>query len=655
MPNDPALNSAPPVAPQSQLETVYQAAFEAWTEGLLLLGSDGRVLQINPAARSLLGSQLSTGDSLLERALCTQGQFDILLTGVVPPGLFQRGGRPLTCRCTVLAAGLLLTLTAPGPQTDALQQTARFLDSIIENIPDMIFVKDARELRFQRFNKAGERLLGIPQEDLLGRSDYDLFPKEQADFFVSRDRQTLAGKTVVDIPEEPVETRHGLRWLHTKKIPILDDKNEPIYLLGISADITIQKDAEHALLRINEELERRVAETVMTLRQTQEQLLQSQKMDALGRLAGGVAHDFNNLLTVISGYGELLIHHPESSEEIRSHVSQMLEASGRAADLTRQMLAFSRQQFMQPSVLQLNERVENMHKLLERLIGENISLSLSLSPEPLTITADPGQIDQVIMNLAVNARDAMPDGGTLTIQTQCLQLQAGNELTESELAPGAYALLSIQDTGSGMDSEVVRRIFEPFFTTKDKGQGTGLGLATAYGIIKQSHGHIQVDSIPDSGSVFRVYLPLTEARPPGAEPTQPYQAQLIATETLLLVEDEPAVRKLLAKVIEKGGYRVLSAPDGASALELARSNPEPINLLLTDLVMPGMGGRELAETLAAERPGINIVYMSGYSDDVLFQEGKLDEGVAFIHKPFRPDALLELLQQILLRSPDAPD
>lgn len=637
------------------LELLLGTALETFSDGLLICDAEGLLVFSNPAAGLCFASELVPGLPLSQLGL---GLDPKQLAQAVQQSQLQLNERRVLCRSEPLRRqqhylGCVITLKELGSQSEQqqLQQNARFLDSIFENIPDMIFVKEASELRFHRFNKAGENLLGIPREDLIGRNDYDFFPKEQADFFVARDRHTLASKTVIDIPEEPLETRHGLRWLHTKKIPILDDQGEPLYLLGISADITAQKQAEEALLRINEELERRVQETVATLQQTQEQLLQSQKMEALGRLAGGVAHDFNNLLTVITGYGELVSLNLQAGSEPDKYVEQILQAAQRAGELTRQMLAFSRQQFLQPRILYLNERVIEINKLLQRLIiGEDIDLVILLEPKLAKIQADPSQMDQVIMNLAVNARDAMPKGGKLTIETKNVYLDEHYARSHSEVIPGHYVMLAVSDTGCGMTSSTLKRLFEPFFTTKDKGKGTGLGLATAYGIVKQSLGHIHVYSELNQGSVFKVYLPTVDGEHFLEQPLQSFKAQAVAGETILLVEDEPAVCELLSDVLSQAGYQVLSASQGQAALELAAGYSEQIDLLITDLVMPVMGGRVLAEQLSQQRPGLKILYMSGYTDDALVHHGKLETGVQFIHKPFSPDTLLLQVQQVLHRS-----
>jgi CheY-like chemotaxis protein len=328
-------------------------------------------------------------------------------------------------------------------------------------------------------------------------------------------------------------------------------------------------------------------------------------------------------------------------------VSEINSAGNRAAGLTRQLLTFSRKQVLAPQVLDLNDVVPGIEKMLGRLIGEDIEMTLSLAPRPLQIKADQGQLEQIIMNLVVNARDALPAGGRISIETAVVELDETYAAVHSEVNAGRYAALTVSDNGTGMSPEVLSRVFEPFFTTKEQGRGTGLGLATVYGIVRQSGGHIQVYSEPGLGTSFKVYLPIvrTEAPPAEAEPSQPLPQG--AGETILLVEDEPAVRGLVRDILEMGGYRVLTASDGENALELSRIHPEAIDVVLTDVVMPGCSGRQLAEQLVQLRPDVKVLYMSGYTDDAVLRNGVLEEGAAFLQKPFTPSALLRKIRGIL--------
>jgi len=389
-------------------------------------------------------------------------------------------------------------------------------------------------------------------------------------------------------------------------------------------------------------------EDITETRTLELQLRQAQKMEAIGRLAGGIAHDFNNLLMVISGYSEFLLERLGDDPKLKGPAQEISNATQRATSLTRQLLAFSRKQMLTPKVLDLNEVVTENLKMLTRMIGEDIDLVMVPGASLGAVRADPGQIDQVIMNLAVNARDAMPVGGKLTIETSNVSLDESFARTHAPLVPGDYVMLSISDTGVGMDTETQSRIFEPFFTTKGT-KGTGLGLSTVYGIIKQSGGYIFVDSLPQRGTAFRAYFPRIDARedevtaqvPLGL--SRPDRGQ----ETILLVEDEGNLRQLTRQYLETQGYRILEAADGAAALQIVHSHKGVIHLLLTDVVMPGMNGRELAVRIVSQRPDIRVLYMSGYTENVIGENGRLDAGVNLLQKPFTLPALKQRVREVL--------
>ncbi len=383
------------------------------------------------------------------------------------------------------------------------------------------------------------------------------------------------------------------------------------------------------------------------LRKSEEQLRQSHKMEAIGQLAGGVAHDFNNLLTGILGHAQLLLNSLDYSHPLRQDVEEILKAGERAAALTNQLLAFSRKQVLQPQVLNLNTLVSNIHKLLQRLIGEHIELAACLAEDLWPVKADPNQIEQVILNLAVNARDAMPWGGKLGLETTNVELDEAYANSHIGARAGSYVMLSVADTGYGMDEETQARIFEPFFTTKELGRGTGLGLSTVYGIVKQSGGYIWVDSIPGEGSSFEIYLPQVEK---GLEETKPANATIElkrADETVLLVEDEEIVRKITSTILRENGYSVMEASDGEEALEIARSYQAAIHLMLTDVVMPRMSGQELAYRMKQVRPETKVLYISGYTSDTIVHHGTLDPGLAFLQKPFTPVGLALKVRHVL--------
>ena len=384
-------------------------------------------------------------------------------------------------------------------------------------------------------------------------------------------------------------------------------------------------------------------------RSLEQQVIQAQKMEAVGRLAGGVAHDFNNILTAIGGYTDLLLADLPLDDPRRQDVDEIHRAADRAAALTQQLLAFSRRQVLQPKVINVNALVVNVEKMLRRLIGEDVQLEAALAEDVGRVRADPGQLEQVLVNLAVNARDAMPGGGRLTIETSNIELDAAYATEHRTVAPGPYVLIAVSDTGTGMSADTQSHIFEPFFTTKEVGKGTGLGLATVYGIVKQSGGSIWVYSELGHGTTIKVYFPrVDEPAEPLAAPGLVDPASLRGTETILLVEDEPSVRGVARQVLARQGYTVLEAPDGQTALMMIAAGAR-VDLVLTDVVMPGMSGRALADQLARRSPGIRVLYMSGYTDDAIVRHGMLEPGLAYLQKPFRPDALAQKVREVLNR------
>ncbi|MEW5852316.1 MAG: PAS domain-containing protein [Myxococcota bacterium] len=672
------------------------AILEGLPEGVIAVSPTGRVLVCNPAARALtgfssealppaqaaaaLGLLLPDGNTPLpaerfplERALAGERGDEVEVVAR-PPG--REGGvhlgvtaHPVHDGSGQVCAGII-RLRETGERRrreEELRRANMFLDSIVENIPDMIFVKDATRLRFELINRAGEELIGRTREELLGRSDHDFFPREQAEHFTARDRETLAGRKVVDIPEEPIHTGHGTRWLHTKKIPLLDAAGRPRYLLGISEDITERKHVERELRAARDELELRVAERTEdlaraneelrqeieerqraeeALRRSEEQLRHAQKMEAVGRLAGGVAHDFNNMLTAIISYTAMLTDALRPDDPLQTELGQIARAADRAAALTQQLLAFSRRQMLRPKVLDLGVVVNDLDDMLRRLIGEDVELVTSVEPRLGCVHADPGQMAQVLMNLVVNARDAMPRGGRITIGLRNVALEVD---CPSGMVPGRYVSLVVSDTGVGMDQQTISRIFEPFFTTKEVGKGTGLGLSTVYGIVKQSGGEITVESAPGRGSRFQVYLPVVERE---AEATvTPVVPSAGRPATILLVEDEDLVRAATRDALRARGYTVLESRRGDEALRCCQEYGGSIDLVLSDVVMPGMDGRELVERLRTMRPGLRVLFMSGYTD---VGERQHPPGAAgLLRKPFTPQMLVEKIRQVLEAPVDA--
>jgi signal transduction histidine kinase len=430
--------------------------------------------------------------------------------------------------------------------------------------------------------------------------------------------------------EMPLVTKHGeervISWSTANRFTA---EGELLEFIGIGTDVSPRKAAEEKLQK------------------SEQQLRQAQKMEAVGRLAGGVAHDFNNLLTIITGYSQMLLTRLAPDDPARAELAEIKEAGDRAVALTGQLLAFSRKQVVQLKVLDLNAVVTNLDKMLQRLIGEDILLATALAPSVGRVKADPGQIEQIIMNLAVNARDAMPRGGKLTFETADMELDDTYANHMVAVQPGSYVMLAVSDTGCGMDAETQAHIFEPFFTTKEQGKGTGLGLSMVYGIVKQNDGYIWCYSEVGHGTTFKIYLPHADEPATSQLPDTTAADLPRGSETVLLVEDEQGVRTLAEFLLRRGGYTVLQAPSGAEALALAGQHMGPIHLLLTDVVMPGMSGRELAEHLANDRPGTKTLFMSGYTDDTVVRHGVLQAEAAFTQKPFTFDALLRKVREVL--------
>jgi two-component system, cell cycle sensor histidine kinase and response regulator CckA len=417
-------------------------------------------------------------------------------------------------------------------------------------------------------------------------------------------------------------------------------KDGRIIIVRLSGCAAISTDEPEEVLEL-------IAEDITDRRQLEEQLRQAQKMDAVGRLAGGVAHDFNNLLMVINGYTEVLLEQLEKDSDMHSKVQSIQQAADRAATLTRQLLAFSRKQLLELKVVDVNTIVGDMERLLRPLIGENIELVTRLSTQTGRTRADAGQLEQVIMNLVVNAKDSMPEGGKLTLQTA--DVAVGQNYSHHRfIQPGRYAVISVADTGHGMDKETQSRIFEPFFTTKEKGKGTGLGLSTVYGIVKQSGGYVFAQSEVGAGTIFYVYLPRVEESAEELSPAKAQQNEAGGCETVLLVEDEESVRELVRLTLASRGYKVIEAENGECGLRLAEDCKERIDILITDVVMPGMGGRELAKRLLSIRPGISVLYLSGYTEDAVATQGALGPGTAFLQKPFTLQNLAKKVRDVLL-------
>ena len=503
---------------------------------------------------------------------------------------------------------------------DALRACEDRYRELVDNANDMIYVHDL-DGNFTSMNKAGELIFGYSRQEFMQMNTSQIFSPQQCEHGRKMIELKLNGKPETSYEIETT-TKDGRKVTLEMSTRLTYQDGKPSGVIGIGRDITLRKQLE-------------------------EQLRQSQKMEAVGQLAGGVAQDFNNLLTAMTGYSELLLAALKPQDPLRRDVEEIKKAADRASALTRQLLAFSRRQVLAPQVLDLNQIVANMEKMLRRLIGENIKLVTIPSLGLGRVKTDPGQIEQVILNLCINARDAMPQGGTLTLETANVTLDGSYVRSHAMVQPGPYIKLVVSDTGCGMNEEVQAHLFEPFFTTKETGRGTGLGLSTVYGIVHQSGGHIHVYSEPGKGAAFTIYLPKAEEKAELEKTAELLTHSPIGSETILLAEDEEVVRNLVRTVLLRNGYTVLEARNGEDALLVSARNPGVIHLMLTDTVMPGMSGRELADKLAPTRPEMKVLYMSGYTRDSIIQHGVLEPGTAFIQKPFLPDALVRKVREVL--------
>jgi len=502
------------------------------------------------------------------------------------------------------------------------QKTLRLLDVVLESAP-VGFAFHDRDMRYTRINSALASMAGRPAEDHIGRTPSEVHP-EVAELVEPLLREVLTtGKSVINVPiARP--SRNGTT-------------SEQHFLVSFFPVVSLEGSIDGVGAAVLETTDRRHLE---------EQLLHAQKMEAVGRLAGGIAHDFNNILTAIKSYSELLIEDMATDQGRVEDVKEIREAADRAAALTLQLLAFSRQQLLRPRVLDLNTTIRDLRGMLERLIGADIEVKTRLSPTIGMVTADPGQIEQVLMNLIVNARDAMPDGGTIDIQTSNVELDNDYARTHASTQPGPYVMLAVSDTGQGMSRETQARVFEPFFTTKEKGKGTGLGLSTVYGIVKQSGGSIWMYSEPGRGTTFKIYLPRVNALAED-KVVVPILNGLGGDETILLVEDEDSVREVASRILRRQGYVVVEARNGKEALQEFGERGREFDLIITDIVMPEMGGLELAQRVREWAPAARILFTSGYTEDAVLRRSFLEPGAEFIEKPFTPARLAERARQVL--------
>jgi two-component system, cell cycle sensor histidine kinase and response regulator CckA len=516
--------------------------------------------------------------------------------------------------------GAWVDVTRQRHADEALLEANQALQSLVQTSPLAILALDL-EGNVKSWNSAAERIFDWSEKDVIGRRN-PIVPEDRLEESHNFLDITRKGGTFTGFETVRIKKDRSVIDVSLSAAPLIDGKGNVHGSVVVIADITERKLLE-------------------------EQFRQSQKMEAIGRLAGGVAHDFNNLLTAIIGYSQMALARLPPGDPMRKDIGEIEKAGHRAAGLTSQLLAFSRRQVIQPKVLDLNAVVVEVSKLLNRLIGEDVELKTSLDPETGFVKADRGQIEQIIVNLAINSRDAMPGGGRLTVETANVDLDESYAAEHVDARAGPHVMLAISDNGSGIDKETRLHIFEPFFTTKEQGKGTGLGLSTVYGIVKQNGGHIGLYSEPGRGTTFKVYLPRIEEAA-GRRDSGELQTECPdGVETILLVEDEDSVRKLTRKILEASGYTVLEASSGDETHLICENHQGPIHLLLTDVVMLGPSGREVAENLAPSRPDMKVLYMSGYTDDAIVHHGVLDEDTPFLPKPFTRASLLRKVRDVL--------
>jgi two-component system cell cycle sensor histidine kinase/response regulator CckA len=623
-------------------EERFRTMFEHAGFGIALIGLDGRIITANTALATMLGRErdalagLSVNDyAHADHAADERALLDATLAG-------ERDHYGLEMRYTAhdggtvwanVAASLVrdvgsrprfvITMIEDVTPRKAAQEAVREGEEryreLFENASDVVFTVD-EQARFTTVNAAAERLTGYPADQMIGASIADLFTPECRELAMGQLASKIVGQPAAT-HEWTIRANDGRELVIEVACAPVRARGRIVGVQGIARDLSERKELE-------------------------QQLRQAQKMEAIGRLAGGIAHDFNNLMTAIMGYSELALQRLEAAPETHRDLEEIQKAADRATRLTRQLLAFSRKQVLQPARIDLNDVVGDMEKMLGRVIGADVEIRTRFQTDLGGVEADRSQLEQVLLNLAVNARDAMPDGGTLSIETANVDVD-GYSVAEPGVVPaGQYVVLTVTDTGSGMDEATCARVFEPFFTTKEIGKGTGLGLATVYGIVKQSGGFITVDSEPGQGSVFRIFL--NRLAPTAAAGCGARAAAVRAgSETILLVEDDDAVREIAVGILERNGYRVLAARDGVDALRELRENGADVDLLLTDVVMPRLSGSALAERLTAERPPLKVLFMSGYADDAIENDGTIRPGTDFIQKPFTASMLAAKVRDVL--------
>ena len=637
-------------------EQRFRSIFEKVAAGMTTTRVDGAFLQVNPAICAMLG--YTETDLLRKRFPDTvhpedlkefQRQFEDVLSGrrrdielemrylrqdgstvwghTTAVWQFDADNRPTYC------IHLIQDINQRKVAVRALQDSRQRYQGLINTLEGIVWEADADNFEFSFVSPQAEEILGYPVEKWTGTPRFwrnHVHPDD------------LRG--VIDVIEEARRNKRGYEleyrivaadgssvWLRDT-VGIVQQEGGVTKLRGVMIDITRRKEA------------------ILALKESEAQLRQAQKMEAIGRLAGGIAHDFNNILTAITGYGQLMQLKQEPGAAGQRETEEILKASRRAADLTGQLLAFSRQQVLQPKVIDLNEVIAEMNEMVSRLIGEDVELEVQHNPGLGAVKADPGQVQQVMMNLAVNARDAMPEGGRLTIATENVFIETPkSDGPYASIPVGKYVLVSLSDTGTGMSEEVRAKLFEPFFTTKEQGKGTGLGLSTVYGIVRQSGGEVTVESAIDHGSTFRVFLPLVENESVEAPFAPVEESNPAGTETILLVEDDETVRELAVEILSMNGYTLIEARNGVEALTIFDERRDEIDLVVTDVVMPQMGGRELAEKILERDPEMGVLFLSGYTNIAIAEQGLTVEEWNFLQKPFSPVVLATKVRTLIDR------
>jgi two-component system cell cycle sensor histidine kinase/response regulator CckA len=623
-------------------EQLFRLIMENTTDLIAVLDVQGQRVYNNRAYQTLLGVQepLRGTDAFREIHPDDQGAVRALFYDTIRTGVGQRAeyrlmlpdarirliesqGNVIRDASDAVVNVVMVSrdITERKQSEEALRRSEHWLRTILDSEPACVMIVD-REGLIEEMNPAGLAMVGVASEaEAIGRPVAPFIHAEERDAFACRHRDALRGMSQTF--QCRIVTQQGVaRWIEAYVVPFGEDRREPMSILMVARDITESRKMEA-------------------------QLQQALKMEAIGRLAGGVAHDFNNMLTGISGHGDLLLRQLPSESPLRRHAEAIKQSCQRCAALTNQLLAFSRNQVLQPKILDISRALTEMESMLRPLIGEDVILRILADTGPTHARVDPSQLEQIVLNLSINARDAMPDGGLLTIETAVVVLDESSVLHRG-IRPGVYLRLSVRDTGTGMDEETMSRIFEPFFTTKEPGRGTGLGLSTVYGIVQQSGGYVEVDSAVGKGSTFLLFFPtmddtghvLSVSDHSGAAPRVP--------RTILVVEDDPAVRGIIQEVLNLGGYRVLEATHGEEAMALCRHHHARIDLLLTDVVMPHLGGRELAQQLRVSYPQMKVLFMSGYMDEGISREVLSREGMAFLPKPFAPESLEQKIRDMLL-------